>query len=237
MSKITEAVFLAGGMGTRLQSVVKDVPKPMADINGKPFLHYLIRFYARQGISHIVLSVGHLHKRIIDYFGDSYETVRISYAVENHPLGTGGAISNALSYTETDNVFVVNADTMFKVDLEEISHFHKSKNADITLVVRAVDDVSRYGSIVMDAAFGIRGFTEKNQDSGKGFINGGVYLINRPFFNRFDFPEKFSVEKDFFEKHYKNNAFFAKVCPNYFIDIGIPEDYARAQKQFPVLFD
>ncbi len=237
MSKITEAVFLAGGMGTRLRQVVSDVPKPMADINGKPFLHYLIRFYAGQDISHIVLSVGYLYEKIQNYFGNRYEGVRISYAVENYPLGTGGAIVKALNNTETDEVFVVNADTMFNVNLEKVSQFHQAKNADITLVVRKVDDTGRYGSILLDSDMKITGFTEKNQSAGSGFINGGVYLLNRAFINRFGFPEKFSIEKDFFEKQYGSGAFYATVCNDYFIDIGIPEDYARAKKQFPTMFD
>ena len=237
MSNITEAVFLAGGRGTRLRKVVNDVPKPMADINGKPFLHYLIRYYAGQDISHIVLSVGYLYKKIQNYFGHRYEGVRISYAVENYPLGTGGALLNALTYTETETVFVVNADTMFTLNLEKVSRFHKNKNADITLVVRKVDDTGRYGSILLDSEQRITGFTEKNRSGGSGFINGGVYLLSKAFLGRFGFPEKFSIEKDFFEKQYGSGAFYATVCNNYFIDIGIPEDYALAKKQFPTMFD
>ena len=237
MLKITEAIFLAGGLGTRLQPVVKDVPKPMADINGKPFLHYLIRFYAGQGISHIVLSVGYLHQTIRNYFGDRYADVRISYSVEKQSLGTGGAIAKAMGYTETEDIFVVNGDTFFEVNLKEISGFHRDKNTNLTIVVREVDEVSRYGSVMMDANSRISGFTEKNQSSGKGFINGGVYLINKTFFNRFQFPEKFSIEKDFFEKQVSHHSFYAKICHNYFIDIGIPEDYARAQNEFSHMFE
>ena len=236
MIRVTEAVFLAGGFGTRLQSVVKDVPKPMADINGKPFLHYLINYYAKQGINHIVLSVGYLYETVQNYFDSKYGEVKISYAIEDTPLGTGGAINKSLELTTTDNVFVANGDTMFMVDLQQISGFHIEHKAEMTLVVREVEDVSRYGSVKLDDENRIVGFSEKNMDSGKGFINGGVYLINKSFFNRFDFPEKFSIEKDFFEKEYKTAAFFGKPCNNYFIDIGIPEDYVRSQKEFVKLF-
>ena len=237
MAKITEAIFLAGGLGTRLRPVVTDVPKPMADINGKPFLHYLIRLYAGQGVTHIVLSVGHLYQSIKNYFGSSYEGVRISYSIEDHPLGTGGAIVKAMSNTETDDVFVVNADTLFDVNLNEISDFHRDKKSIMTLVVREVDNINRYGSVMLDDNSKITGFTEKGQGSGNGFINGGVYIFNKSFFSGFKFPENFSIEKDFFEKYYRYYTFFAKVCHDYFIDIGIPEDYSRARKQLPLMFE
>lgn len=236
MKKVTEAIFLAGGFGTRLQSVVADVPKPMAIINKKPFLHYLITFYAKQGVEHIVLSTGYLHEVVSNYFGNVYNEVQISYAVEDHPLGTGGAIKKSLELTDTDYVFVANGDTMFRVDLMSITQFHKKHNADFTLVTREVEDVSRYGSVIMDSNNKIIGFEEKNSAAGKGFINGGVYLINKSFLNSFKFPEKFSIEKDFFEKHYNDGAFYGKPCHNYFIDIGIPEDYHRAQKEFVGMF-
>jgi len=236
MEKVTEAVFLAGGFGTRLQSVVKDVPKPMADINGKPFLHYLITFYAHQGIEHVVLSTGYLHEVVSEYFGNNYRGVQISYAVENDPLGTGGAIKKSLELTNTNRVFVANGDTMFMVDLNSIAKFHKEHDAGFTLVAREVEDVGRYGKVILADDNRIVGFEEKNNASGKGFINGGVYLINKSFLNSFDFPEKFSIEKDFFENHYKEGAFYGKPCFNYFIDIGIPEEYKRAQTDFARLF-
>ena len=236
MLKTTEAIFLAGGMGTRLQPVVKDVPKPMADINGKPFLHYLILFYAGQGITHIVLSVGYLYQTVMNYFGRSYGSVRISYSIEKQPLGTGGAIAKAMGYTETHDILVVNADTMFDVKLKEVLDFHRDKKSVLTLVVRKVDDLNRYGSVILDEDAKITGFTEKGQSTGSGFINGGVYIINKFFFSGFKFPEKFSIEKDFFEKEYRNYAFYAKICHGYFIDIGIPEDYLRAQNEFSHMF-
>lgn len=236
MNAVKEAVFLAGGFGTRLQSVVKDVPKPMADINGKPFLHYLILHYARQGVEHVVLSVGYLHRIISDYFSDNYLGVRISYAIEDSPLGTGGAIKQSLKLTDTNEVLVANGDTMFMVDIKEIGAFHRKNNADFTLVVREVDDVSRYGSVKMNDDGRIIGFEEKNSTKGRGYINGGVYLIDKTFFGRFGFPQKFSVEKDFFEKKYLEGNFFGKPCNHYFIDIGIPDDYLQAKNDFRVLF-
>ncbi len=232
MEKIKEVILLAGGFGTRLRDVVKDVPKPMADINGKPFLHYLITYYENKGIEHVILSVGYLNEVIKDYFGSNYGNVRISYAVEDTPLGTGGAIMKSLEFAQTENVLVANGDTMFMVEPSGILDFHLKKQADFTIVTREVEDVSRYGSVITDENFRITGFSEKGSFKGKGYINGGVYLINKDFLTGFSFPGKFSIEKDFFEKEYLNHNFFGKPCNAYFIDIGIPEDYARAKREF-----
>ena len=232
MSEVKEAIVLAGGFGTRLKKVVKDVPKPMADINGKPFLHYLIRYYERKGIRHVVLSVGYLNNIIKDYFKDRYGKVKISYAVEEEPLGTGGAIIRSLELCETDTVMAANGDTMFLVEPQDVFDFHMEKKADLTMVVREVEDVSRYGSVMLDGNSRITGFAEKNSQTGKGFINGGVYLINRSFISGFSFSRRFSIEKDFFEKEFMTSRFFGKPCGSYFIDIGIPEDYNRAKKDF-----
>ena len=236
MTEIKEVIILAGGFGTRLKKVVKEVPKPMADINGKPFLHYLIQFYEQKGVEHIILSVGYLHKIIEDYFKDRYGKVKISYVIESEPLGTGGAIIKSLLTAQTDQVLTVNGDTMFFVEPKEISAFHDEKKADITMVIRQVEDVSRYGSVLLDDNKRITGFSEKNTSSGKGRINGGVYLINKHLLLNKRFPQRFSIEKDYFEKDYSNTKIYGKDCNGYFIDIGIPEDYAKAQKEFKTLF-
>jgi D-glycero-alpha-D-manno-heptose 1-phosphate guanylyltransferase len=233
MATSNEIIILAGGFGTRLKDVVKNVPKPMADINSKPFLHYLLKYYERKGIGHVILSVGYLSEIIKDHFGNSYGNLKISYAIEHEPLGTGGAILASLKHAENDKVFISNGDTMFLIEPDTILQFHEEKQADLTMVVRKVDDVSRYGSVLFNEDHQIKGFSEKNSMTGSGYINGGVYLVSRSFMEKFDLPEKFSIEKDFFEKYYAEHNFFAKVCNNYFIDIGIPEDYERAKKEFP----
>lgn len=229
--KYKEAIILAGGFGTRLQGVVKDVPKPMAPVNGKPFLTYILDYLIDYGYTNVVLSVGYLHEKIEDYFGKQYKSLAIDYAVETEPLGTGGGIAYAMSKCQTNNVLVINGDTMFKVDLTAFERFFEERNSMMTIALREVDDVSRYGSVTIGSNNMIILFSEKGASAGRGFINGGVYMINRILFEKYPNNGRFSFEKDLMEKLYTQEQFFAMPSNGYFIDIGIPEDYARAQNE------
>ena len=226
-----EAIILAGGFGTRLQGVVKDVPKPMAPVNGRPFLTYILDYLIEYQYNKVILSVGYLHEKIEAYFGNQYKSLEIDYAVETEPLGTGGGILFAMSKCVTDNVLVINGDTMFKVDLAEFEQFHAEKNALLSIVLREVEDVSRYGSVTIGNDNLIVLFAEKQVTFGRGYINGGVYLINRELFRKYPQPQKFSFEKDLMTRFYRQELFYAMPSDGYFIDIGIPEDYARAQQE------
>lgn len=226
-----EAIVLAGGFGTRLQGVVKDVPKPMAPVNGRPFLTHILDYLIEYQYTRVILSVGYLHEKIEEFFGTQYKSLEIDYAVETEPLGTGGGILFAMSKCKTDNVLVINGDTMFKVDLTEFEHFYAAKSCLLSIVLREVDDVARYGSVTIGNDNMIILFSEKGISAGRGFINGGVYMINRALFEKYPRPQKFSFEKDLMEKLYTQERFFAMPSDGYFIDIGIPEDYARAQNE------
>lgn len=226
-----EAIILAGGFGTRLQGVIKDLPKPMAPVHNRPFLTYILDNLAAAGCEHVVLSTGYLHKKIEEYFGKNYGKLQISYAQENEPLGTGGAIRFALTFCQTDEVLVLNGDTIFKVDWSKFIQFHQQKNALLSVVLRQVDDVARYGCVALDAQNRISLFAEKNAVVGKGLINGGIYLINKQLFDKYPQPKKFSFEKEIMEQFYKKESFYGLVSDGYFLDIGIPEDYARAEKE------
>ena len=228
---VKEAIILAGGFGTRLQGVVKDLPKPMAPVNDRPFLTYILDYLIEYQYNKVILSVGYLHKKIEEYFGNQYKTLEIDYAVESEPLGTGGGILFAMSKCVTDNVLVINGDTMFKVDLDAFERFHREKEGLLSIVLREVEDVSRYGSVVIGNDNLIALFAEKMASSGRGFINGGVYLINQKLFEKYPQPQKFSFEKDLMTKFYTQELFYAMPSDGYFIDIGIPEDYARAQEE------
>jgi D-glycero-alpha-D-manno-heptose 1-phosphate guanylyltransferase len=229
---IKEAIILAGGLGTRLREVVSDVPKSMALINGRPFLDYQLKYLEMWGIEHVILSVGYKREVIQNYFGDHFSSLRIDYAIEEEPLGTGGGIQKALDFVEGNGVFVFNGDTFFEVNLNRLFQFKRIKDADFSMVLRFVDDVNRYGCVEMDDDFRIVGFKEKGSLSGEGFINGGVYYFNKTYLESFDFPDKFSIEKDFFEKHFSEERMFGYRCHSYFLDIGIPEDYKKAQHEF-----
>lgn len=225
-----EAVILAGGFGTRLKSVVHDVPKPMAPVAGRPFLSYLLDQLDRKGCTHAVLAVGYKREVIQNFFGSRYKGVSLSYSVEDKPLLTGGALKKALEMVIEDAVLVLNGDTFFDVDLSRIMEFHYQTHSDATLAVKELYDFSRYGTVLFDDTYRINCFVEK-KESHKGFINGGVYVLNRTLFDGI-LQDKFMMEKDFLEKYVDSKTFSAFPCDGYFIDIGIPEDYEKANEEF-----
>jgi D-glycero-alpha-D-manno-heptose 1-phosphate guanylyltransferase len=223
-----EAIVLAGGFGTRLREAVPDLPKPLAPIAGRPFLAILMDQLIKSGVSHVVLSVGYMHEKIMSTFGDSYGGARISYFVEQEPLGTGGAIRSALTCCETDTVLAMNGDSFSHFDLSGLLTLLSSAPFAMGLV--AMDDCARYGRVLVSDAT-VTGFQEKGF-AGGGLINAGVYALSRTVFDSYGLPEKFSFETDFMM------PFIADLKPPYqiadglFIDIGVPEDFARAQTLF-----
>ena len=230
--RITEAIILAGGFGSRLKHIVSDVPKPMAPVNGVPFLTFLFHKLILAGIEHVILSTGYLHEVIENFYGNAFESLRITYSIEEQPLGTGGAILLGMNKTCTNNVLVLNGDTLFEIDFAKMAAYHLQKESLLTIALREEDEVSRYGSVQVDDSGKITAFAEKNQVQGKGLINGGIYMINASLFPGINMPEKFSFEKDVLEKYYHQINFYGLAFNSYFIDIGVPEDYARAQHDF-----
>ncbi len=233
---VEEAVVLAGGLGTRLRNVIKDVPKPMAEINGKPFLEYLLNYVTSQGILKIVLSVGYKHEIIKDYFGDSFMGAELFYSIEDEPLGTGGALKRAMEFIDSNNVFVLNGDTIFKIDLKEFERFHFWKKSSLSVALKKIEKSNRYGIVELKQDQSIKAFLEKIYVD-EGLINGGTYLLNKDFFNSFDLPNEFSFETDFLEKYYINYKFYGFISNAYFIDIGVPEDYEKAKQEIERLND
>lgn len=227
----SEAIILAGGKGTRLQSVVADLPKPMAPIGELPFLEYMLNYLISYEISHVVLSVGYKWKTIYEYFGDRYKSIRLSYAIEEKPLGTGGGIRLALEKVEGKDVYILNGDTFFDVNLHDLSEFYFAHKADMAICVKRKLNFHRYGTVKLDVCK-VVGFTEK-QPVKSGLINGGVYLMKTALFNSYKLPRKFSFETDFMEKHLESLKICAMQVSEYFIDIGIPSDYEKAKKELP----
>jgi D-glycero-alpha-D-manno-heptose 1-phosphate guanylyltransferase len=227
-----EAIILAGGFGTRLQKMVNDMPKSMALVNDKPFLEYLLNFLTGQGIQKVILSVGYKREMIQEYFKDHYKQLAISYAIEEEPLGTGGGILNGLEQAEGESAFAMNGDSMFRIDLQAMQHLHQKTGADLTMALRYLDDTSRFGTVQIDTEKRVTGFFEKNLKSDPGYINGGIYLINKNFLMVSSFGKKFSIEKDCFEKCFNESGIYGYPAKGYFIDIGIPEDYMTAQDEF-----
>lgn len=224
---ITEAIILAGGLGTRLRSAVPDLPKCMAPVNGKPFIRYVIEDLHCQGITTIILSLGYKSEAFDSLIASLPAGITVKVCIEDEPLGTGGGIRLATSYASTPDVLVCNGDTLFKVDVPQLAAFHQSKQAHCTLTLKPLQQFERYGVVELDNNNAITSFKEK-QFYESGLINGGVYALNVAQFTAEDLPAKFSFEKDYLEKHYMNRPMFGLVQDAYFIDIGIPEDYARA---------
>lgn len=223
-----EAIILAGGFGTRLASVVTDVPKPMAPVAEQPFLKYIVEDLINQGIKKIIIAVCYKKECIMDYFKDNYKGIEIEYSIEDHPLKTGGAIKQALEKCKNDKVFVINGDTYFEVDLCDMSNFSQQYNSNVVIAVRRMLEFSRYGQVVIQDNK-IEMFKEKEYCT-DGLINGGIYLLSRKILE--DYPVMFSLEDDFFPKILENEKIFAYESKGYFIDIGVPEDYLKAQEYF-----
>lgn len=226
-----EGIILAGGFGTRLQSVVNDVPKSMAEVAGKPFLEYLLNYAIEQQFDHIVLSLGYKAQVITKWIDSRQWPLKISYVIEDTPLGTGGGIKLAMQKTSAKNVFIFNGDTFFDIDCSAFHTFHKSAHADLSIALKPMTDFDRYGSVKISDQKRILTFTEK-QYCKEGLINGGVYLIDRDIFEKLNLPEKFSFEKDIMEAQVNNLNIYGFEQNKYFIDIGIPSDFEKANNDF-----
>jgi D-glycero-alpha-D-manno-heptose 1-phosphate guanylyltransferase len=228
---ITEAIILAGGLGTRLRSVVPDLPKCMAPVKGIPFLAYVIDYYVEQGIEQFIFSLGYKHEAIENWLNTTYPNLKKKCVIEQEPLGTGGAIQLACRSAITENVLILNGDTFFKIQLKNLVAFHFGNRSHCTLSLKPMFDFNRYGVVELQENHCINNFREK-QFYDKGLINGGVYALNIASLMKQALPEKFSFEKDFLEVQYANGTMYGIVEDGYFIDIGIPEDYERAQQEF-----
>ena len=226
-----QAILLCGGMGTRLRSVVSDRPKPMADICGKPFSQYLLEMLRDKGITEVIFALGYMGEMIEEYFRDgSAFGLKIAYSYEEEPLGTGGAIRNALPKILEEEVLVLNADTYFPMDYQGLYRFHQENDGDFSLATRAVPDISRYGAVRRDAAGRILAWNEKLEDGGQplaGEINGGIYVMKKSLIA--EIPEgKQSLEQDCIPKWLsEGKRIFGLPFEGYFMDIGIPKDYQQ----------
>lgn len=226
-----EAIVLAGGLGTRLASRLNQIPKSMAPVAGRPFLEILLDHLIAGGCNSIILSVGHLRDVILERFGRSYRDVPIRYAIEESPLGTGGAIRMALQHANEPAVLVVNGDTFLDADLSELVDFHAHRgDCSLTISVVRTDDAARYGGVLIEDQV-ITGFLEKGR-TGPGWINGGLYVIDKDFPWPSELPARFSFETEILVPFVAEIRPAAFLCQGYFLDIGVPEDLDRAQFEF-----
>jgi D-glycero-alpha-D-manno-heptose 1-phosphate guanylyltransferase len=227
-----EAIVLAGGLGTRLRSVVKDVPKPMAPVNNRPFLDYILHFLSKNSIKRVVLAVGYKHEIIRQYLNNGKNSfdLQIEYSIETELLGTGGAIWQALRQIKGDDAFVINGDTFFDVPLNDLKVFARSKSAEIAIALKELPFSDRYGQISFAEDGRILSFSEKDLVSKERIvINGGIYYLQKKLLEKYPVPGNFSLEKDFFVPYITTLQAYGKIYQKPFIDIGIPEDYELAQ--------
>lgn len=226
-----QVLILAGGLGTRLRKIAKNIPKVMVNIKGKPFLEYLILQLKDYNLNDIILCTGYLKEKIESYFGNgNHLGVNIVYSEEPKPLGTGGAINFAEDFILEDNFLVMNGDSFFNIDLEELISHHLNKKALATMALAELIETRRFGSIKIDKNGIIKSFKEKEQKANSNLINGGIYVLNKEIFKYIPKNKLVSLEKEIFPKFVNSNRFYGISFNNYFIDIGIPEDYRRLQK-------
>ena len=234
MRQYREAIVLAGGFGTRLAHVVPDVCKPMAPVAGRPFLRFIMDQLAAAGVEHAVVADGYRRGQIEGFFGTGYRGMDIVYSPEETPLFTGGAVKQALARCEGDWVFVMNGDTWLDVDFAAMEAVVEDapEGVKVAVAVKRMRGFERYGTVDVDAAGAITAFREK-RPCADGLINAGVYLVRRDALDAM--PAKFALERDWFERVVTDGALRACVCEGDFIDIGVPEDYERAQEMLAPL--
>ncbi|MGN6165652.1 MAG: HAD-IIIA family hydrolase [Flavisolibacter sp.] len=225
---IREAIILAGGLGTRLRDAVPDLPKCMAPVAGRPFISHVVDYLRMQGVQHFIFSLGHKWDVIENFLINHYPTLDYTVVIEKEPLGTGGAIHLAIQKARDTNVLVANGDTLFKADVRSLFSFHLAHEAECTLALKPMQHFDRYGVVETNENGRIISFKEKKFYE-NGLINGGIYILNKEIFLQHSFDQKFSFEKDYLEKYFNDGNIYGSVQQDYFIDIGIPEDYNKAQ--------
>src|SRR3989304_6548425 len=232
-----EPILLAGGLGSRLRATVPDLPKPMAPIHGRPFLEYLLDYWAGQGVSRFVLSVGYKRDIIEEHFGARYKGTEVDYAVEDQPRGTGGGLLLALKHLRRTGPFLImNGDTFFEVDLAPMRHYHQERRAELTIALREGEANSRYGGVGIDNKGKIKTFDNRARTTDRALINGGVYLAEKSAFAGMA-PESdapVSIEDQLYPRMLaEGRRMYGFPSSGRFIDIGVPEDYRRAGTGLP----
>jgi D-glycero-alpha-D-manno-heptose 1-phosphate guanylyltransferase len=225
------AIVLVGGLGTRLAGFSGGLPKPMVPVAGRPFVEFVLDALVEAGCTRIVLAMSYLREAIIEHFAGAYRGVPLEYSIEESPMGTGGAIRDALRLTREEAALVLNGDTLFRVDIAELVARHSRFSADITIALRRVADTARYGAVELDEEGCIRAFHEKGR-SGSGLVNGGVYVVNAEVVrDRVTTEGSSSFERDVLGRGVRELHLLGVPSDGYFIDIGVPEDLIRARSE------
>lgn len=230
VSDITVAI-LAGGKGTRLSSVMPDQQKVVSKVKEHPFLEYILSQLDKAGFKDVVICTGYLGDQVEIAFGDNYQNLSLSYSREVSALGTAGSLRKAFPLLNSETVLVMNGDSFCEVGFKRFWQFHLDKNSNASLVLTSVSDTSSYGKVELSNDNSIISFQEKKAGSGAGLINAGIYLINKSLFAEIPENKEISIEKEVFPK-WIGRGFYGYRGSNNFIDIGKPENYAKAEEFF-----
>lgn len=223
--------ILAGGLGTRLRSVVKEKPKVLASVRNHAFLEYVLDQLNNAHCKKIVLCTGYLGDQIENAFGETYKKLHLFYSPEQMPLGTAGCLKNALPLLHSETILVMNGDSFCAVDLKKFWLFHIRSHSKASVVLCFVSDTSHYGKITLGKDGRIVEFQEKKEGNGKGLVNAGIYLIDKAYIAKIPNGKKLSLEKNIFP-HWIGKGLYGYKSNNNFIDIGTPESHARAKHYF-----
>ncbi len=225
------AAILAGGMGTRLRSVVADRPKVLAEIHGRPFLAYLLDQLASASVRDVVLCTGYLGEKVEAEFGDSYHGLHLTYSLESSPRGTAGALQSALPLVRSDTVLVMNGDSFYDADLKSFWSWHTERVRRASILVTEGRDAARYGRVRMESDGRVLSFEEKGGESGAGWINAGIYLLQRGALQTIPANGAVSMECEVFPGWIGQGLYGCRTAGR-FLDIGTPSDYAEAERFF-----
>ena len=229
-----KCLILCGGPGVGMGPLTKSIPKPMMPVGYKPILEHLILKLKRQGIYNFILAIGHLGEHIIRYFGDGSSLgVRIDYSIERTPLGTAGAIRNA--ERKLDSTFlVIYGDILFNDDLniDRVIEFHRERDAVATMVLAKVEDASRFGLVSIDNDGRVIAFREKPRQAVPGLVNAGIYVFDSRVLDYIPSGTPSCLEEDVFPILAEHGKLYAYVYKGYWVDIGAPEDYEQACRDF-----
>lgn len=227
------AVILAGGLGTRLRSVVPDKPKVLADVGGRPFIEYLLDQLAQEGVQSVVLCTGYMGDQLQHRFGTAYKTMALCYSREPHPLGTGGALRLALPMLESDTVLVLNGDSYCGARLNELMIWHAERQSQATILLTETDDTRRYGRVQIDEEGRILQFLEKTDTQGPGWVNAGIYLMKRQMIQSIETERAVSIEREVFPD-WIGKGLHGFRCDGRLWDIGVPDAYAEARNKWTI---
>jgi D-glycero-alpha-D-manno-heptose 1-phosphate guanylyltransferase len=232
-SKITAAI-LAGGLGTRLRTVVADRPKVMAEIHGRPFLRYLLDQLLSAGFRSAMLCTGYLGEQIADVFGNQYKDLQLSYSLESRPLGTAGALRLALPQLVSNPVLVMNGDSYCHANLRAFGRWYLERSDQAAILLTQVADSRRYGSVKLADDGTVIEFGEKLAEQRSSWINAGVYLLNPAIISSIPVDRSVSLEYDVFPG-LVGQGLSGYRSEGLFLDIGTPDDFKKAQEFFAPL--